>query len=45
MLPLQQESHELCRRDGLDLLAQDSDRQAMDTGQQTAVAPFRRIGA
>src|SRR6267154_4537704 len=40
MLPTQQPIHELCGRDRLNLLPQCSDRQPMNTRQQSTVAPF-----
>ena len=40
MLPAQKPVHELRRRDRLDLLAQRSDRKAMDASQQAALAPL-----
>ena len=40
VLPAQQPAHELRGRDRLDLLAQRGDREAMDAGEQAALAPF-----
>src|SRR5215470_10562478 len=40
MLPAQEPAHELSGRDRLDLLAKRGDRQAMNAGEQAAVAPF-----
>src|SRR5208337_5139863 len=40
VLPLQQPLHELSRGHRLDLLAQGCDGQAVDAGEQPALAPF-----
>jgi len=41
MLPAEQPAHELSGGDGLDLFAQRSEREAMNAGEQAALAPFR----
>src|SRR5256885_901945 len=40
MLPARQPAHELGGSGGFDLLAQHAEREAMDAGQQSPVAPF-----
>ena len=45
VLPAQQEADEDDGRHRLDLTAQPPDREAMDTGEQTAVAPLRKLEA
>ena len=40
MLPLKKKPHEVCGRDGLNLLAQFSDGAAMDPGEQPAMTPL-----
>ena len=41
-LPAEQETHEVARGDRLDLGAQALDRVVVDTGEQSALAPFLR---
>jgi hypothetical protein len=40
MLPPEQKAHEICCGDRLDLLAQSSQREAMNTSKKPPLAPF-----